>query len=510
MPRMTWRNDSGLAVLAGAGPGEPGLATRATLEWLSKADVVIYDRLANPALLALAPDGAERIDVGKTPGRPGPSQEHINNLLIEKCRSGRLVVRLKGGDPMTFGRGGEEAEALAAAGCRFRIVPGVTAAAAAAAYAGIPLTDRRLASGVVLVTGHQEAAKGRDAIDFAALARIDTVVFYMPVGNLAEIAERLMAAGRDARTPAALIENASRPKQRTIPGTLADIARAARAARVRPPAVLIVGRVVELHDRLTWFEKLPLAGKTVLITRPARQAGRLAARLAELGAAVVQAPAVRIEPPGDFAPLDAALGRLGQFDWLVLTSANGAEAVLARMGALGLDARALGGVKIAVVGPATAEALAEKFVTADLVPPRFTTESLAETLTGQPLAGRSVLLARSETAAPGLPEALRRAGASVEQAIAYRAVCPAELPDAAAEALRKNEVDWIAFTSSSTVANLLTLAGRRGIDLSGTKLAAIGPVTAEAIEAAGLVPAVVADPHTADGLAEAVATAAND
>jgi len=494
-----------LAVLLGAGPGAPGLVTAEGVKWLRRADVVIYDKLANPALLALAPAAAERVYVGKAPGEHAASQQQISELLVDRCRPGRVVVRLKGGDPLVFGRGGEEAEALAAAAIPFRIVPGVTAAVAAAAFAGIPLTDRRHASTVALVTGHEDPAKDEPSVDYAALARIDTVVFYMGVANLAEIARRLIEAGRDPHTPAAAVEQATTPRQRTVTGTLATLGGAAERAGLRPPAAIIVGQVAAKAGRLAWFERLPLFGRTVLVTRPAEQSAGLAERLDELGAEVIEAPAAIVEPPADPAPVEAALRRLGEFDWLVLTSANGVEALASRLETMGLDARALGGVRLAAVGAATAEALRRRFLRADLVPETYTTKALADALVAAGAGSSRLLLARADIATPELPDALRRAGAAVEQVCLYRAVCPPALPPAARDALRAGRADWITFTSASTVENFLALS--EGADLSQARLAAIGPVTAEAIRRRGLAAAAVAQPHTAEGLVAAILAA---
>ncbi|MCK4602766.1 MAG: uroporphyrinogen-III synthase, partial [Phycisphaerae bacterium] len=353
---------------------------------------------------------------------------------------------------------------------------GVTAAVAAAAYAGIPLTDRRYASTVAFVTGHEDSAKEVSAVDWQALARIDTLAIYMGVGRLGEIADRLMRAGRAGNTPTAIIENAATPKQRTVLATLETIGAEARAAGIQPPAVLIVGKVAAMRDKLAWFEKLPLFGKTILVTRSQSQASQLSARLRELGAAVIEAPTIQIAPPESFDAVDATLQRLGEFDWLVFTSPNGVAAFFDRLDALNLDARALAGVKIAVVGPATAKAMAEKCIKADLLPDTFTTEVLGEALKSQcDLTGKKLLLARADIAAPGLADALRAAGAVVEEIATYRTICPDALPKDAITALKNNEVDWITFTSSSTVENFWALAG--DVDLSNIKLAAMGPVT---------------------------------
>jgi uroporphyrinogen III methyltransferase/synthase len=557
-PRQT-----GLVVLVGAGPGDPGLITCAGADWLRRAEVVCYDRLASPRLLDLCPPSAERIYVGKGPSAHAMGQEEINALLVRRCGEGKLVVRLKGGDPLIFGRGGEEADALRAAGMAYRIVPGVTAAIAAGAYAGIPLTDRRLAATVTFVTGHEDPTKDESNINYAALAGVDTLVFYMGVGNLPAIAERLMANGRSGEDPVAIVAEATTPRQRTLTATLATVAGAAEEAGIRPPALTIVGKVVTLRDRLAWLEKLPLLGRSVLVTRTRKQASRLCIALAELGANVIEAPTIDIAPPEDWAPVDAALrgiagergplkkatgatrpgsvasgsgplkdptgatrpgsvasgsgplkdptgatrpGSVGSaYGWIVLTSPNGAQALVERMKTLGLDARALAGVRIAAVGPATADVLRRYFIEPDLMPEKFTTEALADALLNKcDVAASRFLLARADIATEPLADRLRSAGAAVEEVTLYRTVRPAAMSEEALTALRERRVDWVTFTSSSTVTNFLALLAGSGVDLAGVKLASIGPVTSDTLRAAGLTPAVEASVHTIDGLVEAI------
>lgn len=444
--------------------------------------------------------------VGKAPGEPGIDQEAINRMLVRHARAGRLVVRLKGGDPMLFGRAGEEAEALADAHVPFRIVPGVTAAAAAAACAAVPLTDRRCASSVVFVTGRQDPGKADADIDWPALARVHTLVLYMGVGRLAEIVAKLIQAGRGPKTPAVIVASASTPRQRVVAAPLDELPAAAAEAGIEPPAITIVGEVAAMRDRLAWFEHLPLFGQTVVVTRPAGQAGELAERLSELGAAVVEAPAVEILPPADFAAVDAALRRLGEFDWIVLTSVNGVAAFARRCRELNLDARSFGSARVAAVGPATADALAAHFIRPDVVPETFTTEALAEALMAAgDLAGREVLLARADIAGPQLPERLGAAGADVTDLAMYRTARPAALPEDALAAIRDGRADWITFTSSSAVTNFLELLGPEAHDLLGPlKLAAIGPVTAGTIRSCDLTPTVVAARHTIEGLVDGI------
>ncbi len=496
----------GLAVLIGAGPGDPSLVSQAAKEWIGLADIILYDRLSAPQLLALAGPDTELIDVGKTPGSHAMSQNQINRLLVEKCQPGRVVVRLKGGDPLIFGRGGEEADALAEAGIPFRIIPGITAAQVAAAYAGIPLTDRRVASSVVFVTGHEQPDKAESAVDFDALARIDTVIFYMGVSNLQQITSRLIQAGRSPKTPAAIVHRASTPQQKTLVATLETLSGQAVKAGITPPSLVIVGEVVKMHDRLGWFEKLPMFGQTVLVTRPMDQAGELGRLLSTHGAEVIYAPAIEIDKPKCFDELDSAIARLNQFDWLVLTSSNGVRGFFDRLGELSLDARALGSLKIAVTGPSSAASLGEFFIKPDLIAQPHTTAALAEALIADGIDGKKLLLARTDIAKPNLPDALRSALAEVTEANSYCTGRPGNLPELAIEAIRAGRVDWITFTSASTVDNFLALASQAGLNLSGIKLAAIGPVTAGALESHGLEPALTAESHTAQGLGSAIAS----
>ena len=501
----------GMVVLVGAGPGCPGLITLEGLRWLRRADAVFYDRLAPQGLLDEVRAGAERVNVGKSSGEGSLDQDDINRMLIAAAAAGKLAVRLKGGDPFIFGRGGEEASALAQAGVPFRVVPGITAAAGAAAWAGLPLTDRRLAGTLALVTGQEDPRRADSRVNYSALAGIDTVVFYMGVKALPDVAARLIAAGRSADTPAAVIERATLPGQRVVTGTLGTIAAAAAAQGVAAPAVVIVGAVVRLADRLDWRSALPLAGRTIVVTRAAEQAAGLADRLAELGAEVLVAPALEIRPPADWAAADAALAALDKYTWVCFTSRNGVAAFLDRAAALRLDGRALAGARLAAIGPATAAALRERFLQPDVLPQRYTGAALAEAMLAaagaSALSGRRVLLARSDVAAPELPRALRAAGAVVDDVAVYRTVAPAALAAEVTAALAARRVDWITFTSGSTVRNFLALlraAGQAAGALSAVKAASIGPSTSAVLRAAGLAAAVEAQPHTAEGLADAI------
>ncbi len=482
----------------GAGAGPAGLITADGARWLGRADVVAYDRLVDPALLATAGE-AELIYVGKKPGQ-SVSQDRITALLISKAREGKLVVRLKGGDAFIFGRGGEEADALAEAGVPFRVVPGITAAVAAGTYAGIPLTDRRRASSVAFVTGHEDPVKETSSMNWASLAGVDTLVCYMGVGNMAEITTRLIDAGKPADTPAAVVADASRPTQRTVTATLENIKDVADAAHVHPPAVLIIGSVVQLRDKIAWFEKLPLFGETIIVTRPKHAAGELAERLVEYGANVIISPTIEISPPEDTAEVDRVLGRLGEFDCVAFTSVNGVAAVFKWLNDNGIDARAFGGMKVAAVGDATANALAKRGLRADLTPENFTTAALGQAMKNASLGKGKVLLARAAEASEELSDILRDAGADVTELAVYRTVCPDKLPEEAADVLRNGMADWITFTSPSTVENFLSLTADAGIEIDQAELAAIGPVTAKALRNHRLRPTVVAQTHTIDGL----------
>jgi uroporphyrinogen III methyltransferase/synthase len=493
---------SGRVTLVGAGPGDPGLITLHGVEALRQADAVVYDYLASPELLAHAPEQAELIYVGKQAGRHTLAQSEINALLVRLAREGKRVVRLKGGDPFVFGRGGEEAEALVAAGVPFDVVPGVTSAIAAPAYAGIPVTHRGVASSLAIVTGHEDPQKATSAIDWGSLAGIDTLVFLMGVANLPAIAAELIAHGRRSDTPAAVIQWGTVGRQRTVTGTLADIATRVEEAGLGSPAVTVVGAVVGLRERLRWFDRRPLLGLRVLVTRTREQAGRLAEGLRALGAEPVECAVIETAPPLDWAPLDRAIGELGAYRWIAFTSANGVEAFFARLALAGRDARALAGARLAAIGPATAAALAARGLRADVVPAEFVAEALADALGD--VRGARVLLARADIARPALAERLRAAGALVDEVVAYRTVRPEGLEARLRQALAGADV--VTFTSSSTVRNLFEALGpsEAAQALRGVAVACIGPVTAQTARELGLEPAVVAEEYTIEGLLEAL------
>jgi uroporphyrinogen III methyltransferase / synthase len=483
--------DDGIVFLVGAGPGDPGLMTRRSLALIASADVVLYDRLIPPGALDGARADAELRYVGKDPGQPAVAQEEINRLLVELGLAGRRVVRLKGGDPFVFGRGGEEAEALAAAGVRFEVVPGVTAGVAAPAYAGIPVTHRDATSAVAFVTGHEDPSKDGSALDWEALARFPgTLVFYMGIKNLGLIAERLVGAGRPASEAAAVVARGTLPGQLTVSGTLAEIAARVDEARLRPPAITVVGPVAELRETLGWLEARPLHGEVVAVTRARAQASELAARLRELGADVVETPAIRIEPVPVELPEPP--------DLLCLTSPNG---VRLYFDALDGDARSLAGTRIAAIGPGTAAALRERGIEADVVPERFVAEGLLEALAGEPIEGKRVLVARALDARDALPDGLRERGALVDVIALYRTVTES-LSEEQEAAL--TTATYVTFTSSSTVRFLLEALGERPAALGSARIVSIGPVTSATLREHGLEPDVEAERHDIDGLVEAL------
>ena len=473
---------SGFVYLVGTGPGDPGLLTARALEVIGRADVVLHDKLIPREALAAAPPAAALVDVGKVGGGPQVPQTETERLLLEHARAGRTVVRLKGGDPFVFGRGGEEAQALHEAGIGFEIVPGVTAGIAAPAYAGIPVTFRGAASAVAFVTGHEDPAKPETAIDWEALARFPgTLVFYMGVRQLGRITERLVAAGRPAGEAAAVVQEGTLPGQRTVLSTLDRLAEDAATAAIRAPAVTVVGEVARLGEELAWFERRPLSGKSVVVTRARAQASSLAGRLRELGAEVVEAPAIRIEP------LPAELPDPQAFDLVCVTSPNGAELLLDRV----RDARALAGPTIAAIGPGTARALRAGGIEADVVPDRAVAEGLVEALREHTV--RRALIVRAEEARDVLPDSLRERGAEVEIVALYRTVAE-PLDDVPLDA------DFITFASASAVKHFLRAAGGP----PRARIVSIGPATSAELRAHGLEPDIEASTHTPDGLVQAV------
>ena len=491
---------AGVVYLVGAGPGDPGLMTARSLELIAGADAIFYDRLIPPGALAGARADAELVYVGKQPGVPSVPQEEIGERLIEAAEEGKGVVRLKGGDPFVFGRGGEEGEALREGGVEFEVVPGITAGVAATAYAGIPVTHRDDASAVAFVTGHEDPEKPESALDWEALARFPgTLVFYMGVKRLAENAAALIEAGRDSDEPAAAIERGTMAGQRTVTATLGTIAEAVAREQVKAPALIVVGQVARRREQLGWLERRPLHGRRVVVTRARAQASGLAATLRGLGAEVVELPAIRIEPRIDGDEVRKVAAALGIYELICLTSPNGVRLLFEAMENAGLDARALAGVTVAAIGPGTARALAERGVLADVVPERFIAEGLLDALEDEEIAGARVLVARAAEAREVLPDALRERGAEVDVVALYETV--REQPDEA-EIERAQSADYVTFTSSSTVTNLVEALGDRFP--SKARVVSIGPVTTETAQAAGLQVDVEAERHDIDGLLAAL------
>jgi len=493
----------GVAYLVGAGPGDPGLITVRAMELLSSADVVLHDRLIPIAVLDAARPDAEVIDVGKRPGGD-ISQSRIEELMIDRARSGASVVRLKGGDPFTFGRGGEEAEVLAEAGIPFEIVSGVTAGIAAPAYAGIPITHRDDASAVAFVTGHEDPEKEDSAIDWGALARFPgTLVLYMSVKRLPEIAERLVAAGADAALPAAVVERGTMSGQRTITAPLSELPAAAEEAAMKAPAIVVIGPVTARAEAIAWLEGRPLHGRRIVVTRARAQASTLAASLRALGAETVELPAIRIEPRIDSDEVHRAVDEIYSYALVCLTSPNGVRLLFEAMGAAGRDARALANATVAAIGPGTAAALRKHGVIADVVPERSVAEALVEALREVEVEGRPVLIARASEARDVLPDALRERDARVDVVALYDTV--AETPDEDAVDAAQ-DADYVTFTSASTVRNLTRALGDRLP--RDARIVSIGPITSEAAREAGLEVDVEAERHDIEGLVQALVSAA--
>jgi len=493
---------TGTVYLVGAGPGDPGLLTVRAAELLARADVLVYDALASPGIVELA-TRAERIFAGKRGGRKNVlSQDEISALLVDLARKHETVVRLKGGDPFVFGRGGEEALELARAGIPFEVVPGVTAGVAAPAYAGIPVTHRGLSTSVTLVTGHEDPTKAETEVDWEFLARgTGTLVFYMSVGRMEENFGRLIAAGRSPDTPAAAVEWGTYPRQRTVMGTMATLPEIARAANIGAPSIVLVGNVVSLRDELAWFDRRPLSGRCIVVTRARAQASEFAATLERLGAEVLQLPVIRIVPPADPAPLREAAARAETFDWIVFTSVNGVEHFFRELAGMGRDARALGAARVCAIGPATAAEAAKHGIRADLVPDEFVAEAAVEALAAAGVDGKRILLPRAEIARAVLPDGLRARGAEVVEVVAYRTVQDGAGADEVRRRLDAGEVDLVTFTASSTVRNFASLVGA---DVGRAKVASIGPVTSQTVREMGMAVEVEAAEYTIPGLVEAI------
>ena len=499
---------AGMVYLVGAGPGDYRLISMKAVDCLKMADVVVYDRLADDRILRWAPETAEYIYVGKASSNHTMKQEDINQLLVDKAKEGKCVVRLKGGDPFVFGRGGEEGLLLRQNKLPFEIVPGITSAISVPAYAGIPVTHRAVATSFAVVTGHEDPTKGQSNMRWEHLATgVDTLVFLMGVANLPHITSKLIENGRSADTPAAVIRWGTKPEQRTLITTVGKAAEDVAKHGIKPPAIFIVGEVVNLRDSLQWFDNLsqrPLFGKKILVTRARSQASQLTAKLENLGAEVMETPAIALADPADnYAALDKALDHVADYHWLIFTSANGVERFFARLFKSGKDARALGYAKLAAIGSATAEKLRQYGLVADVIPQEYRAEGVVEALKGKLPPHAKILLPRAEEAREVLPDTLREMGAEVEVAPAYRTVCGQVDGEALASELKEGRIDMVTFTSSSTVKNLVKIIGSAEA-LKGVKTACIGPVTADTAKSLGIEPDIIAKEYTIDGLVEAI------
>jgi len=495
----------GTVYLVGAGPGDPGLLTIKGKELLSQADVVIYDYLANPRFLEFARDGAELIYVGKKGGDHTMGQAEISALIVDWAWRVKTVVRLKGGDPFIFGRGGEEAQELAAAGVDFEIVPGVTSAISVPAYAGIPLTHRDYTATVAFVTGHEDPLKEQSTIAWDKLATgAGTLVFLMGVGNLPQIAERLMKHGRSPDTPVAVIRRGTTAEQATWVGNLENIGRIASESRIRPPAIIVVGDVVRLREELNWFERRPLFGRRIVVTRAREQASEFRRILEALGAETIEFPTIEVRPPESWESLDRAIRSLDEYDWLVFTSVNGVRFFLDRLKFSGKDVRDLKGVKIAVIGPKTAEVWERMGIEPDLMPDEYRAEAVVDAFKEAGIRDARILIPRAAQAREILPEQLREAGAHVDVVHAYRTVSPDQDTGRVRELLMKGAVDMVTFTSSSTVSNFVKMFEADGSPLQEwmdrVAVACIGPITAKTAEKNGFKISVVPPKYTIESL----------
>jgi uroporphyrinogen III methyltransferase / synthase len=493
--------------LVGAGPGDPGLITVKGKECIQKADVLIYDYLASPSLLRYADSKAEMIYVGKKGGHHTLSQDGINNLIVEKAKTGSIVTRLKGGDPFIFGRGGEEAEVLIKAGISFEVVPGVTSAIAAPAYAGIPLTHRKFTSTVAFITGHEDPNKDNSNIDWASLARgIGTLVFLMGVKNLPDIVDQLIKNGKPPETPVALVRWGTTSRQETVSGILSDIVEHVRVAKLKAPAIIVIGDVVRLREQMKWFENRPLLGKKIVVTRAREQASDLVISLSEMGAEVLECPTIKVVPVQDLQPLDFAISGLKSYDWIVFTSVNGVRHFFERLFEKGLDARALGHLRTAAIGPATADMLLKFGLKTDIIPESFRAESVVDSFLKENIAGKKILLPRAREARPILPVELRKMGAGVDEIITYHTVQDRQNANILLEDLQNDEIDMVTFTSSSTVKNFKALIPDNMFSslLNGVTIACIGPITADTAKELGFNVQVMADEFTIPGLCKAI------
>ena len=503
------QNKKGKVYLVGAGPGDPGLMTLKGRECLSRAHVVIYDALANRTFLEYAHPDAELIYVGKMGGDHSMAQKDINELIIDKAKKGHRVVRLKGGDPFIFGRGGEEALELAKAGLRFEIVPGITSAIAVPAYAGIPLTQREYTSTLAFVTGHEDPGKEKSSIEWDKIATgAGTLVFLMGVGNLQRIANKLIQNGRSPKTSVAVIRSGTVPEQETLVGTLETIGQLARDKGMSPPAIIVVGDVVRLRETLNWFETRPLFKKRIVVTRAREQASGFLKRLTELGADCIQFPTIEVVPPETWDPVDRAITAIESYNWAIFTSVNGVKCFLKRMAVLGKDVRDLKGIKIGAIGPKTAEAWHHLGIKPDLMPGEYRAEAVVAELGKWGIEGTRILLPRASKARAVLPQELRNMGAHVDVVSVYRTIRPDHDTAKVWEMLEKGAIDMVTFTSSSTVNNFFEMFGTDASKLqtwmASVAVACIGPITQKTAQEKGLTVHLVPPEYTVESLTDSI------
>lgn len=496
---------AGKVYLVGAGPGDPDLISVKGMDCIRRADSIIYDNLINARLLDAASPGAEKFYVGKSADAHAMEQSDINRLLVDQAKEGRVVVRLKGGDPFVLGRGGEEAETLAQHGIAFEVVPGITSAIAVPAYAGIPVTHRGLASSFAIITGHEDPDKESSSINWEKLATaVDTLVFLMGMKNLPQIVAKLIEHGRPPETPVAVIKDGTSPQQKTVAGCLKDIVARVNRAKLKAPVIIVVGEVVNLREKIRWFDNRPLFGKRILVTRARHQASALSQLLAERGAQAIELPAIDIRPLPDTKELDRAILNLGNYHWLLFTSANGVDAFFQRLRSLKLDSRALHSLKVGAIGPATAAALKEMGIFADYLPQVYTGQGIVDGFSDYNIKGKRFLLPRADIADKELVEGLCRLGADVHEIAAYQTVPAKETVSQARQMLEAGEIDVITFTSSSTVSRLVEAFNNSRPALNGAITACIGPKTAETAEKAGLKVDILAGEQTIPGLVAAI------
>ncbi len=497
----------GKVFLVGAGPGAEDLITLKAVECIKKADVLIYDFLANKRFLNYAKDSSEKIYVGKKGSCHTLKQPEINELIVKKALQGKTVTRLKGGDPYIFGRGGEEVEELIKENIEFEVVPGITAAAAATAYAGIPLTHRDFTSTVAFVTGHERDDTEYSKIHWDKISTgIGTIVFYMGVKNLKNIVANLIDNGRSPDTPIALIRWGTHPIQKTVTGKLSDIVEKVEKARLTAPAIIVVGEVVNLREKLRWFDKKPLFGKNIIITRAREQASNLVGQLTELGANVIEFPTIEIVPPDDFKELDASIEGLSEYNWMIFTSVNGVKLFFERLFYKGFDSRKLGNVKVCAIGPKTSEMFKNFGIVPDLVPEKYQAEYIIDGLMKEGIKGKKFLLPRAKVAREILPEKIKENGGIIDVVSVYKTVMPDTNKEEALEYLKNGDIDYITFTSSSTVKNFFEILKGEQMDnlLKNVKLVSIGPITSETLKEKGYKPYIEAEKFTVEGLVEAI------